>query len=261
MSKSLGNVVEPRAVLEKYGADALRYWAASAKLGDDFDYQEKDLVTGKKLVTKLLNASRFIFMNLEDYEGKKPKKLEPLDKLFLDKLNILIKNSTEYFEKYEYSRVKNDVDNFFWKDFCDNYLELVKKRIYQDVGEKKISAQYTLYNSLLIILKLFAPIVPFITEKIYQEHYRKTEKEKSIHICEWPKFEKIKTDDGVYNLLIETIGKIRQEKSIAKKAMNSEIVLFLEKSNKEKLKDVLDDLKSVANAVEIKEGNFKVDFK
>jgi valyl-tRNA synthetase len=273
MGKSKGNVIAPQEVIEKYGADALRYWAASAKLGDDFDYQEKDLVTGKKLVTKLLNASRFIFMNLEDYDGKKPKKLEPLDKLFLDKLNVLVKSSTEYFEKYEYSRVKNDVDNFFWKDFCDNYLELVKKRIYQGEGEKKISAQYTLYNSLLTILKLFAPIVPFITEKIYQEHYKKTEKEKSIHICEWPKFEKVKEKTVVkkyednelgwdkWELLLNLISKIRQEKSNAKKSMNAEIILTISRNLYSDLGDVLDDLGSVMNAVKIKEGNFKVDFK
>jgi valyl-tRNA synthetase len=273
MSKSKGNSVAPQEVIEKYGADALRYWAASAKLGDDFDYQEKDLVTGKKLVTKLLNASRFIFMNLEDYDGKKPKNLEPLDKLFLDKLNILVKNSTEYFEKYEYSRVKNDVDNFFWKDFCDNYLELVKKRIYQETGNKKLSAQYTLYNSLFVILKLFAPIVPFITEKIYQDNFKKKEKIKSIHICEWPKFEKIKEKTVVkkyednelgwdkWNLLLDLISKIRQEKSNAKKPMNAEIILTISRNLYSDLEDVLDDLKSVANAVEIKEGNFKVDFK
>jgi valyl-tRNA synthetase len=273
MGKSKGNVIAPQEVIEKYGADALRYWAASAKLGDDFDYQEKDLVTGKKLVTKLLNASRFIFMNLEDYDGKKPKTLEPLDKLFLDKLNILVKNSTEYFEKYEYSRVKNDVDNFFWNDFCNNYLELVKKRIYQGTGNNKLSAQYTLYNSLLIILKLFAPIVPFITEKIYQENFRKKEKIKSIHICEWPKFEKIKEKTVVkkyednelgwdkWNLLLDLISKIRQEKSTAKKPMNAEIILTISRNLYSDLEDVLEDLKSVANAVEIKTGNFKVDFK
>jgi valyl-tRNA synthetase len=202
-------------------------------------------------------------MNLEDYDGKKPKTLEPLDKLFLDKLNILVKNSTEYFEKYEYSRVKNDVDNFFWNDFCDNYLELVKKRIYQGTGNKKLSAQYTLYNSLFIILKLFAPIVPFITEKIYQDNFRKKEKIRSIHICEWPSAEKIKEDKKIdkWKILLDLISQIRQEKSNAKKPMNSEIILTIPKNIYSDLEDVLDDLKSVANAVEIKEGNFKVDFK
>jgi valyl-tRNA synthetase len=262
MAKSKGNVINPQDVLEKYGADAMRYWAASAKLGDDFDYQEKDLVTGKKLVTKLLNAAKFIFMNLEDYDGKKPKTLEPIDKLFLDKLNILVKNSTENFEKYEYSKVKNEVDSFFWNDFCNNYLEIVKKRVYKGEGNKKISAQYTLYNSLFTILKLFAPIVPFITEKIYQENYKNKEKIKSIHICEWPSAEKVKENkSNEWVLLLDLISKIRQEKSNSKKPMNSEIILTIPKNNFSDLKDFIEDLKDVSNAVEIKEGNFKVEFK
>jgi valyl-tRNA synthetase len=262
MSKSKGNSIAPQDVLEKYGADALRYWAASAKLGDDFDYQEKDLVTGKKLVTKLLNAAKFIFMNLEDYDGKKPKTLEPLDKLFLDRLNVLVKNSTEYFEKYEYSRAKNEMDNFFWNDFCNNYLELVKKRVYQGEGNKKISAQYTLYNSFLVLLKLFAPITPFITEKIYQDNYRNKEKTKSIHICEWPSAEKVKENQNdKWKTLLDLVSQIRQEKSNAKKPMNAEIILTISINNFSDLKDFIDDLKSVSNAIEIKEGNFKVEFK
>jgi valyl-tRNA synthetase len=262
MAKSKGNVINPQEILEKYGADAMRYWAASAKLGDDFDYQEKDLVTGKKLVTKLMNATKFIFMNLEDYNGKKPKTLEPIDKLFLDKLNTLVKNSTENFEKYEYSKVKNEVDSFFWNDFCNNYLEIVKKRVYKGEGNKKISAQYTLYNSLFTILKLFAPIVPFITEKIYQENYRKKEKIKSIHICEWPKFEKVKENKlDEWILLLDLISKIRQEKSNAKKPMNAEIILTISKDNFSNLKNFIEDLKDVSNAEKIKEGNFKVEFK
>jgi valyl-tRNA synthetase len=263
MSKSKGNSISPQEVSEKYGVDALRYWAASSKLGEDFDYQEKDLVTGKKLVTKLINASRFIFMNLKDYNGKKPKKLEPLDELFLEKLNELIKKATLSFKEYQYSNAKSDIENFFWKDFADNYLEIVKNRIYNGKGNEKISAQYTLYNSFLTILKMFAPIIPFITEEIYQENYKKTEKTKSIHICEWPKEFKTmkkKKDAFVYDLLLETIGKIRQEKSLEKKSMKAPIVLTLEKKNKKILEEVLADLKSVSNAVEIQEGNFNVKF-
>ena len=94
MSKSKGNVIQPKEVFEKYGADALRFWAAGSKLGEDLNYQEKDLVTGKKFVIKLKNASRFVFMNLKDYNGReKPKsRLETIDTIFLDKLNKLIKS-------------------------------------------------------------------------------------------------------------------------------------------------------------------------
>ena len=122
MSKSKGNVIEPREVLETYGADCLRYWASSSKLGEDLNYQEKDLITGKRFITKLWNASRFVFMNLGDYKKIKIKKLERTDKIFLSRLNEVIERSTKNFLNYEYSRAKNDADAFFWKDFCDNYL-------------------------------------------------------------------------------------------------------------------------------------------
>jgi valyl-tRNA synthetase len=259
MSKSKGNVVSPHDVMGKYGADALRYWAAGSKLGEDLDYQEKDLVTGKKFETKLWNASKFVFMNLKDYKNKKPK-LEKIDDLFLRKLNSLVKSVTQGFENYEYSRAKIEVEKFFWNMFCDNYLEIVKKRIYNNKKGKE-SAQYVLDNSLLTILKLIAPIMPFITEEIYQENFKKTEKDKSIHISKWPEYEKEKTEKiNELDLFIEILGKIRQEKTNNKKAMNAEIILTIEDKDYNKLKEMLDDLKDVSNAKEIKKGKFRVEF-
>jgi len=262
MSKTKGNTVAPQEIMEKFGSDALRFWAAGSKLGGDLDYQEKDVVTGKKFVTKLMNATNFVFMNLKDWNGKKPAKLEKLDELFLERLDILIKSATYRFENYEYSKAKQDIDNFFWKYFCDNYLEIVKKRVYQGKGNKKLSAQYTLYKSLLVILKIVAPIMPFVTEELYQEYFKKREKDKSIHISEWPKFKDSETDryDKTFGILIERIARIRTEKTKAKKAMNAECVITLSKEDKTKLKDVLGDLQEVMNAKEIKEGKFKVEF-
>ncbi len=258
MSKSKGNVIDPIKVMEEHGSDSLRFAAASFKLGNDLDYQEKDLIAGKKFINKLVNASRFVFMNLEGYKKEKPKKLEELDKEFLYKVSILIKNATKDFKEYEYSKVKSNVVQFFWKDFCDNYLEIVKKRVYNGKGNKKVSAQYTLYQTLLAILKMMAPIIPFITEEIYQTHFKRFEKDKSIHISEWPEEFKIKSKDAkAFEEFLEILSKIRREKTKANKAMNSEIILTLEKN---KFKDMLDDLKSVTNAVEIKEGDFKVEF-
>ncbi len=262
MSKSKGNVVEPQIVLEKYGADALRYWTASSNLGEDIDYNEKDVITGKKFTTKLFNASRFIFMNLKD-KVKRPNKIFEIDRLFLRKMNEVIENSTNSFEKYEYSKCKQETDNFFWHYFCDNYLELVKHRVYNGSKEEKDSAFYTLYYSLLTILKLMAPITPFVTEALYQKYFRKNEKEKSIHITKWPKKFKIsqrKDDKEKLELLLEIISNVRKEKSKHNKSLKAEIILILNKADKEKLKDVLEDLKAVTNAHEIKEGKFKVEF-
>jgi valyl-tRNA synthetase len=269
MSKSKGNIITPQEIMEKYGADSLRFWAAGSKLGEDMDYQEKDLITGKKFITKLFNASKFVFMNLKNYNGKRPKKLEEIDELFLNELNRVIFTTTLRFKDYEYSKAKSNAEEFFWKDFCDNYLEIVKKRIYQNKPGKE-SAQYTLYQSLLTILKLIAPIMPFITEHLYQEYFRKNEKLRSIHLSEWPKFDKKKLkewgekDTGLranrWFLLKDLISGIRQEKTKAKKPMNAEIILNLDKKDYNNLKEMLQDLKNVTNAKEIKTGKFKVEF-
>lgn len=273
MSKSKGNIIEPRDAMQKYGSDALRFWAAGSKLGEDVNYQEKDLVAGKKFVTKLFNASKFVFMNLGKTKPKKPKKLEAVDELFLKELNRVIFTTTHRFENYEYSRAKFNAEEFFWKDFCDNYLETVKWRIYNGNEQQKLSAQYTLYQSLLIILKLIAPIMPFITEEIYQTYYRKHEKDKSIHISEWPKHDKKKLEQWVekdmapfankWFLLKNLISKVRQEKTKAKKPMNAEIILYIPEEDRMLLREesgILKDLKNVTNASEIKTGKFKVEF-
>ena len=258
MSKSKGNVIDPKKAIEEYGADAIRFWAASNKLGEDFDYQEKDLLTGKKTITKLWNATNFVFMNLEDFKpGKKPK-LEAIDQQFLNKLNDLVEVCTKAFEKFEYSKVKSEIDKFFWNTFAANYLEIVKKRVYQGAGNKRLSAQYTLYNSLLTILKLIAPIMPFITEEIYQTHFKKYEKQKSIHLEKWPVFENAKQSSGL-DLLIKIISKVRQVKSVKQKPMNSEILLTIPEEDQNKIKDMLQDLTDVTNAQNIIEGKFKVE--
>ncbi len=261
MSKSKGNVIAPQDVLENYGADALRFWAAGSKLGEDLDYQEKDLVTGTKMVTKLWNASNFVFMNLPK-KIIKPNKLEKVDELFLQKLNDVIKKTTLGFEEYEYSKAKSEVERFFWNVFCDYYLEIVKWRVYNGSKLEKESAYFTLYNILLNILKMISPIMPFITEEIFKEHYKK-ENSRSIHLCEWPnefKVSKEKSDEKIFEKLIEIIGKIRQEKTKAQKSMKAEIKLSLSKKEMVLLKPVLEDLKHVVNAREIREGKFGVEF-
>ena len=227
MSKSKGNVISPQETIETHSADILRYLSGSVTLGETIAFSEKELITGKKLVTKLWNASKFAIMHLEGYKNKKPKKLEPFDKWLVSKLNHLIRTSTEYLDKYNTSQAKRTSENFFWHTFCDNYLEITKNRLYNGTKKEKESAQFTLYNSLLTILKLFAPIMPHITEEIYQLHFKKQEKEKSIHISEWPKsnpklINKELEKEG--DELIEIISKVRQFKTSHQKPLKEEIV-------------------------------------
>lgn len=263
MSKSKGNIINPKDVISLYGADALRFWAAGSKLGEDMDYQEKDVLTGKKFVNKLVNASNFVFMNMKNYVPNKPKKLEKIDELWLNELNRVIFTTTTRFESYDYAKAKSNAEELFW-EFCDNYLEVIKYRVYNGTQKEKESAFYTLYTSLLTILKFFAPITPFVTEHVYQEHFRKNEKVESIHIMPWPKNDKVRekidkwADDRHFYYILRLI---RQEKTKAQKSMNSEIVLTLTKDDYVKIKDLLKDLKHTVKAKEIKEGKeFKVEF-
>jgi len=219
MSKSKGNVVEPQDMIEKYSADCLRFWAAGSKLGDDLPFQEKDLVTGKKFITKLWNACKFSFMHLEDFDNKEIKELEMTDKWLLSKLNTMIKECTDTFNRYEYSRTKALVENFFWKTICDNYLEIAKDRLYNPDKrgkQQRKSAQYALYTAMLAIVKMMAPIMPYITEEVYQMFFKKYDDKKSVHISDWPEYNKKFVDKDVEKIgdvLIYTVEKARQAKS------------------------------------------------
>jgi len=261
MSKSKGNVIEPQMILDKYGADVLRFWSSSSKLGEDTNYQEKDFITGKRTVTKLFNASKLILMNLKDYKDKKPEKLELIDFWLLSKLNNVIKICKESFDKYEYSKAKAEIENFFWNTFCDYYLEIVKDRLYNENlrgKDAKLSAQYTLNHSLLTILKLFSPIMPHVTEEIYHYYFSKKEKLKSIHLSSWPEYNKFLNNrkaEEVGDKMINIIKEVRTFKTKNNKSMKAEIELTLEKDLHQKLKHVLGDLKSVTNAKNINFGD------
>jgi len=257
MSKSKGNVVDPRETLKKYSADALRFWASGSRLGDDLPFMEKDLVTGQKFTTKIWNSSKFAFMHLKDYKLKKPKNLEVMDAWILSKLSTLVKESTENFMNYEYSHTKLETDKFFWHSFCDNYLEIVKDRVYNPDKrgkEARLSAQYGLYHTLLTIIKLMAPITPFITEELYHAFYKKHEKSKSIHISSWPsldltndKAEKI-GDFFVY--VLQHVRRAKSEKNLSLKTPVKKVIAKgkITKADFEKVKL---DLIATTNAQEI----------
>jgi valyl-tRNA synthetase len=258
MHKSKGNVVWADELIKKYNVDAFRYWVASASTGSDLPFKEKELVAGKRFLTKLWNASRFVLMNLKG-KVKKPAKLEKIDLWLLARLSDVLEKVKERYGKYDLGGAKREIDNFFWHDFAGYYLEIVKRRIYSGKGNANQSARYTLYNSLLSILKMFAPIACFITEEIYHQKFARDEKCKSIHISEWPKI-KIRGDTEAGDLFINILSKIRQIKAKHKKSVKAPIVLSLDKKTQNELKGMLEDLKAVTNAREIRQGKFKVEF-
>ena len=275
MSKSKGNVVDPIKIIEKYNADALRFWAAGSTLGDDLPFLEKDLVTGQKIITKLWNASKFAVMNLigkdgeKDYDGTSaPKKFAVIDLWLLAQLNELIKDCTLSFDNYEYAKPKLAVEKFFWHTFCDNYLEIVKDRFFNKdryTADEILSAQYTLYNTILSILKIIAPIMPHITEEIYHIYFAEIEKQKSIHVSCWPKENKLwdaseENKDGTAaealkagNLAVEVIAAVRRYKTENKMAMNLEVASASIKCKKEDKKPVELVLKDLKTTLKIKE--------
>lgn len=266
MSKSKGNVIEPSTIIQKYSADALRFWAAGINLGNDMPFQEKDVVTGQKIVTKLWNASKFCLQFLEDFSGKQPAKLELMDEWLLHELNETIKKVNEEFEVYEYGKAKAEIESFFMQTFADNYLEIVKDRLYNSEKRSKasrLSAQFTLQYSLLSILKMFAPILPFISEEIFQLHFAKIEKQKSIHISFFPEFSKKlvnKKSSDIGKEFVSILSKVRAFKAQNQKSLKTPIKLSLEAKYKSLFKDCLDDLQASTNASKIEFGKeFKIE--
>lgn len=252
MSKSKGNIIEPQKVIEKYSADGIRYWAGSSKFGEDMDYQEKDVKTGEKFVMKLWNASRFAGMHLQDYTPGKV--TQQTDRWVLAKLAKAIKAATDSFDKYDYAHAKAAIEKFFWQEFCDNYLELVKGRLYEPKKpDEKTSAQTTIYTCLYSLLRLFAPFTPFITEEIYQSMF-KQEGHKSIHIAGWPEPpERDEQAELAGDVAVEVLAAVRKKKSEAKQSMKAPVKRLVIQADAD-LKGILEDLKATANAETIELG-------
>jgi valyl-tRNA synthetase len=262
MSKSKGNIIKPQDVIERFSADALRFWSCSAKLGEDLPYEEKEIRRGVKFITKLWNASKFALLHLEDYDLERVE-LEIIDMWLLSKVTRLIEECTASFNEYEFSAVKKSIENFFWHTFCDAYLEIVKDRLYnpeRSEGAKK-SAQYTLYIALLTILKMIAPILPHITEEIYQAYFAAKEECKSIHISSWPEPDKELIDteaEEIGDKAVDVISAVRKYKTLNKRALNApvrRIVLQCDTETEEQLIGVYTDLKATLHAEGIGSGD------
>ncbi len=259
MSKSKGNVIAPQVMIEKYSADALRFWSASSKLGSDLPFQEKDLVTGQKLVNKLWNASKFSLMHLGDYEfasgDSKKDVIEVMDQWLLSRLQKLVEVCSASFEKYEYSKAKAEVEKFFWQVFCDQYLEIVKDRLYNPDkrgAASKRSAQVALSYTLDVLLKLFAPFMPYITEEIFQIYFAKGQK--SIHISAWPEVESRLVNENTEktgDLVVDVINTVRRYKSAQQWSLKEELRQVIVEGKENELKEAVGDLQAVLNTNEV----------
>lgn len=214
ISKSKGNSkVEPLDLIKQFSADVVRYWAASGRLGTDITFSEETLLRGKKLVNKIWNVSKFVQMHLEDYQDKVFDDFEYIDKWILGNFIDMEKEYLKYLDNYEIGLALNILEKFFW-NFCDNYIEIVKHRLYrpEEFGEKaRYSGQKTIYILLYKLLQDFSIFFPFITEEIYQDIYHDM---KSIHITEIKSLNYSFDEEIVDgNLMCEIISMVRGKKS------------------------------------------------
>jgi len=232
MSKSLKNYVATPEVLDKYGADASRQWAASGgATGSDIPFRWPDVEYGWRFLIKLWNAASFVCNQLKDYEPKENVEcaLQPLDKWILSKTEKLTKKVTDALETCQFNIAIEEIRNFTWHVFCDCYIEAVKDRLYKPDfygKEKREAVQYTLYTVLYRILQLLAPITPHVTEEIYQIMYAEDKNHKSVHLSPWPTLDEKLVDEEAEkrgDLIIAVITEIRREKAEKRMPLNTQI--------------------------------------
>lgn len=257
MSKSLGNIVDPGELIEQYSADAVRLWVAmSGASTHDRPFNYQDMRFAQSFINKVWNASRFVESACKDC-GEGATELAVSDRWILSKLERIKKGVTESYNNYDYFNAVSKLQNFFWHDFCDNYIEFTKYRIYGDDEKSKRAAQKTLLIILNESLKLLAPVMAFTTEEIYSQLFAKGEKCESIHLCAWPGNETQRIDDEIENagnLLELIIGEVRKYKSTRKMSLKDKIQklrVVVPSSQKKYAGTIAEEIRRIGNVGEI----------
>ncbi|KAB8184862.1 valine--tRNA ligase [Microbispora catharanthi] len=242
MSKSKGNVVTPMGLLEEYGSDAVRYWAANGRPGTDTAFDTGQIKIGRRLAIKILNASKFVLGFRSEGGGEVT---EPVDLSMLAALGAVVAEATEAFESYDYTRALERTERFFWS-FCDDYLELVKARAY----DGDASAVAALRRALGVLLRLFAPFLPFVTEEVWSWW-----REGSVHRAAWPSPDELREarhgDPAVLDAVAEVLRRVRRAKSEARLSMRAEVARLTVSGDQADLVRVAqDDLCAAGNVEE-----------
>jgi valyl-tRNA synthetase len=265
ISKSRGGgPMPPLKMIQQYSADAVRYWAASTGPGKDAIISEEKIILGGKLVNKIWNVARFSARFLTDYgPSQTPDSFTIADQWMLSRLNRLILRVTGLYKDYDYAAAKAETESFFW-NFADNYIEMAKQRLYDDNHSQREPAQFTLYHTLLTVLKLFAPILPHVTEQIYQGMFAGISHEtagnhfSSIHTSDWPKPDNKlinETGDNLGDTLLEIATSVRRFKSEHNLSLATELKRIQlaagDSQLRENLANGIADLMSITRALQI----------
>jgi valyl-tRNA synthetase len=220
MSKSKDNVLTPMPLVEEFGSDGLRHWACRAAPGTDTAADKAQMRVGRRLAVKVLNASKFV-LGLGSEPGTIADVTEPVDRAMLAQLADVVDDATEAFANYEYHRALERAETFLWK-FCDDYVELVKVRAYHG-GDEGRSAETALSIALSVLLRLFAPILPFVTEEVWSWW-----QEGSVHRAQWPASSEFAAaisdaDPAVLDVAGAVLGAVRKAKSAQKRSQRHEV--------------------------------------
>ncbi len=240
MSKSKGNVLTPAGLLDRYGSDAVRYWAASGRPGVDTAFDEGQIKVGRRLAIKVLNASRFV-LGLDGPSGPAPGSAvtAALDRALLARLAGVVAAATTAFEAYDYARALERTEAFFWS-FCDDHLELVKGRAYGSRGpDAAASARAALTLSLATVLRLFAPFLPFVCEEVWSWGAGTRWAAGSVHRAPWPEPAELATDPAgdplAFEVAAAVLAEIRKAKTAAQVSMRAEVAAVTARDTPERL--------------------------
>lgn len=222
MHSSLGNVIDPIPILEEYGADALRYYASTCSLGEDNAFREKDVKHGKKLLTKLWNIGKFVGGVVKEKPERTGLRLP--DIWILSKFSRLVESATDHCENYNFDKAMRELENFAWHELADHYMEMVKFRT-RDPSDTGV--RYALYTTFLGVVKMMSPVLPHVTEEIYQSFFKDLDGAKSVNISEWPEPALLDEEEELRGeLLKEAISSIRSWKSERGIPLNREMELI-----------------------------------
>ena len=251
ISKSKGNAkMSPNDLLDTYGADMIRYWTASNKLGTDTWFSEDAISDSKRFLNKLWNSAKFVDMHINNLDMNSNVELTPIDKWIISKCRDTFNKYKNQMENYEVGLARIEVDNFFWKDFCDNYLEIVKERLYNPDNQYEnthLAAKKTLAIVFLEILKMYSPFVPHITEFIYQNLYKSLEKEETLSnssFKELPSSQKYLDFGTEIKNIVSEVRKFKSERNLSMKEPVENIKIYISLENAKLLRSSLMDILS-----------------